>query len=64
MMNMVKRLWNEEEGQGMTEYGLIIGIVAVALIAVLAIFRGKISEIFTSVGTTLDANTTTTTTNP
>lgn len=48
-MNVLKRLWNEEEGQGMTEYGLIIGIVSVVLITVLIAFRGKLQEIFQSI---------------
>ena len=43
---MLKKLWNEETGQGMTEYGLIIGIVAVVLIGVLVLFRGKLANIF------------------
>ena len=48
-MNVLKRLWKEEEGQGMTEYGLIIGIVSVLLITVLVAFRGKLVEIFESI---------------
>lgn len=48
-MNALGRLWNEESGQGMTEYGLIIGIVSVVLISVLVLFRGKLSDIFNSI---------------
>lgn len=43
---MLKNLWNDEAGQGMTEYGLIIGVVAVVLIGVLIAFRGKLQTIF------------------
>lgn len=46
---MLKKLWNEETGQGMTEYGLIIGIVAVLLIAVLVAFKDKLIQIFNSI---------------
>lgn len=55
---MLKKLWNEETGQGMTEYGLIIGIVAVLLIVVLVAFKDKLVAIFTSItnSTTLPAN--------
>ncbi|KJS21767.1 MAG: hypothetical protein VR72_08915 [Clostridiaceae bacterium BRH_c20a] len=35
MMNLVKRLWNEEEGQGMVEYGLIIALISVVAILTL-----------------------------
>ncbi len=46
---MLKKLWNEETGQGMTEYGLIIGIVAVLLIAVLVAFKDKLIDIFNGI---------------
>ncbi|MDR5658934.1 Flp family type IVb pilin [Serpentinicella sp. ANB-PHB4] len=48
-MKLFKRLWKEEAGQGMTEYGLIIGIISVVLITVLVAFRGKLTEIFESI---------------
>jgi pilus assembly protein Flp/PilA len=35
-MNQLKRLFKEEEGQAMTEYGLLVGLIAIALITVLA----------------------------
>ncbi len=37
---------NEESGQGMVEYGLIIGLMAVVIIAALAILGPKITEMF------------------
>ena len=48
-MEIVKKLWSEETGQGMTEYGLIIGIVAIFLIVGLVAFRTKLVEIFASI---------------
>lgn len=48
-MELVKRLMKEEAGQGMTEYGLIIGIVSVVLIGVLVLFRDKLKGIFESI---------------
>ncbi len=45
-MELVRRLWKEEAGQGMTEYGLIIGVVAVLLITVLVAFKDKLVQIF------------------
>ncbi len=47
MTNMLKRLWKEEEGQGMTEYGLIIALIAVLLIGTLVAFKDKIAAVFT-----------------
>lgn len=37
-----------EEGQGMAEYGLIIALVSVMLIAALGAFRGNIATVFTN----------------
>ncbi len=35
MLNFIKRLVREEEGQGMVEYGLIIALVSIVAIAAL-----------------------------
>lgn len=46
MLNKFKALLVEEEGQGMTEYGLIIGLVAVGVIGALIILKDKIAALF------------------
>lgn len=46
MLQKMKNLVREEEGQGLTEYGLIIGLVAVALIAALGLLKEDIAGIF------------------
>ncbi|MGI6143485.1 MAG: Flp family type IVb pilin [bacterium] len=46
MLALAKRLWQEEEGQGMVEYGLIIALVAVVLIGALVGLRGGLENIF------------------
>jgi pilus assembly protein Flp/PilA len=55
-MVMLKRLLYEESGQGMVEYGLIIALVAIALIAVLGALggglKGKFNEIVSQLGGT------------
>ena len=51
---MLKRLFYEESGQGMVEYGLIIALVAVAVIALLSALGTSIGEIFTKVSGKLD----------
>lgn len=48
MMKKLIGLVREEEGQGMVEYGLIIAVIAVALVAALVTLRGGISGVFTN----------------
>ncbi|MDF2947791.1 MAG: pilin [Bacillales bacterium] len=49
MLNKLKGLVVEEKGQGMTEYGLVLGIIAVAVVGSLALLRGEIITMFTNV---------------
>lgn len=50
MKDLVVRLFKEEGGQGMAEYGLIIALVAIAAIAGLAALSGGLGDIFKGVG--------------
>ena len=45
MFNWLK----DENGQGMVEYGLIIGLIAIAVIAVLVILGPRIANLFQQV---------------
>jgi len=45
-MQLLKNLWNDESGQGLTEYAVIIALVAVGLILVLGVFREAIAQVF------------------
>lgn len=33
MMNLLRRLWSDEEGQGMVEYALIVALISIIAIA-------------------------------
>lgn len=44
---------NREEGQGMVEYSLIIGLVVIAVIGLVSLLGNQLKEIFTSITTTL-----------
>jgi pilus assembly protein Flp/PilA len=52
VLKKLKGLITEEKGQGMTEYGLILGAIAVAVIAIIALFGPRITSMFTD---TLDS---------
>jgi Flp pilus assembly pilin Flp len=45
---MIKRFWNDESGQGMTEYILIVALIAVAAIVIVKAFGTQIVGLFTS----------------
>ncbi|MBD0382378.1 Flp family type IVb pilin [Paenibacillus sp. WST5] len=53
MMGKIKGLIVEEQGQGMTEYGLVLGVIAVGVVGVLIALRGKILTLFEKVNTDL-----------
>ncbi|MCA0983418.1 Flp family type IVb pilin [Halobacillus yeomjeoni] len=53
MVDKLKGLVVEEQGQGMTEYGLVLGIIAVAVVGVLATLREEILSMFESVKTSV-----------
>ncbi|AOM83865.1 Flp family type IVb pilin [Salisediminibacterium beveridgei] len=49
MMEMMKNLLTEEEGQGMAEYALVLGVIAVGVIAVLVVFGNEIETVFDNI---------------
>ncbi len=49
MLNIFKRLVKEEEGQGMAEYGLILALIAVAVVTALGFMGDGIEANFTKV---------------
>ncbi|HEY4552832.1 MAG TPA: Flp family type IVb pilin [Bacillaceae bacterium] len=46
MMEKLKALIFGEEGQGMTEYGLVLGLIAVGVVAILITMREEITALF------------------
>jgi pilus assembly protein Flp/PilA len=49
MKELFKSYWADESGQGLTEYGLIVGIVAVALLLILIAFRDQLARIYRAI---------------
>lgn len=46
MLTLVKRLLVEEKGQGMAEYGLILALVALVVVAGLTVLSGGLNGLF------------------
>jgi pilus assembly protein Flp/PilA len=59
MVEFLRGLFIEEEGQGMTEYGLILGLIAVGVIATLMLLGDQIAKFFTDLTSKLPGGTTT-----
>lgn len=53
---MLKNIINNEDGQGMVEYGLILGLIAVVAIVVIATLGDKIKDLFQGASDTLASN--------
>jgi Flp pilus assembly pilin Flp len=43
-----------EEGQGITEYGMAVAFVVVALVGILALLKGHVSNFIDKVGTDIE----------
>lgn len=45
---MLARVFDEEEGQGLTEYALILALIAVIAIAALTLLGGKVTSVLST----------------
>ena len=53
MKNLLKRLWKEEKGQDLVEYGLLVVLVALAAMVGMNTLASDINAMFNSAGGTL-----------
>lgn len=53
-MSFIKKLFVEEDGQDMVEYGLVIALVVLGSAALLTAFSGSISTGFSTLGSSVD----------
>ena len=54
MKNLLMRLWNEEEGQDLTEYALLLVLLAIASIAAMNSLATAINGVFNKAVTNLN----------
>jgi len=53
MKNMLTRLWKEEEGQDLTEYGLLLLFIALVSIAVVTGLGSVVHNVFSNASSSL-----------
>jgi len=50
---LLRRLLKEEEGQTLVEYGLLVALIALVVIAALTVLGKKVANTFNSINETL-----------
>ncbi len=53
MKSLLNRLWREEEGQDLVEYGLLLVLIALVAITTMKTVGNAISNIFSNAASTL-----------
>ncbi len=51
---MLKQWFNDEEGQALSEYGLLIAVIAIAIIVAVVAFRKQLVKVFDDATNQLD----------
>ena len=54
MKNLLKRLWQEEEGQDLVEYGLLVVLIALVATTSMKALAGAISNAFSNAAVNLN----------
>jgi pilus assembly protein Flp/PilA len=54
---VVRRLWKEEEGQDLTEYGLLLVLIALVAVAAMQTLGSAINNVFSNAASNLSAAT-------
>ncbi len=56
MKAQLQQFWNDEDGATAIEYGLIAGLIAVAIIGVLGTLSGKLEDMFEFIGNSMPSS--------
>ncbi len=54
-MNLIRKMWNDNEGQDLIEYALVAGFIALAAVAGLILLRGSLSTMWTDLSTAVSS---------
>jgi pilus assembly protein Flp/PilA len=53
LQTLLARVFDDEEGQGLTEYALILALIAIIAIAALTLLGGKVSNVLSTVANSI-----------
>ncbi len=53
MKNLASKFWQDESGQGLAEYALLLGLIVIGVVAIIAGMGTHIKNIFTKTNTAL-----------
>jgi Flp pilus assembly pilin Flp len=56
MMKMLKKLVKREDGQAVTEYAIVVGLVVAMVVAVFLVFETAIVDVFKTLAANIKAN--------
>lgn len=48
MEKMIRLMWSDDEGQDLAEYGLLLILIAVAVVTAIGLFKDQIVAVFSS----------------
>ena len=53
-MKLLKKFWNEEDGQDLIEYALLMGFISLVVVAILGTIGTSLNTLYTTVGGKLE----------
>jgi Flp pilus assembly pilin Flp len=56
MVKLIKNLWNDESGQGLPEYALLVAAVVVMVVVAAALFTDDVQTLFNDIGDYISTN--------
>lgn len=56
MLALLKQFWNDDSGQGLPEYALLVAAVVVMVVAASILFTDEVKALFNSIGNYINTN--------